>query len=83
MDEKTAMAARSRKQPARPPGRGRVRLREFEYIRHGTVSVTAATPAGDYGRRDSELGHRDERNVPLYAVAPRHRGQDQLHRRRR
>lgn len=28
------------------------------------------TPAGDYGRRDSELGHRDERKVPLYAVAP-------------
>ncbi|WP_419995027.1 plasmid pRiA4b ORF-3 family protein [Streptomyces boninensis] len=28
------------------------------------------TPAGDYGRRDSELGHRDERKVPLSAVAP-------------
>ncbi|MFI0237812.1 plasmid pRiA4b ORF-3 family protein [Streptomyces sp. NPDC016845] len=27
------------------------------------------TPAGDYGRRDSELGHRDERKVPLHAVA--------------
>lgn len=42
VDEKTAMAARSRKHPDRPPGPGRVRLWEFEYIRHGTVSVTAA-----------------------------------------
>jgi Plasmid pRiA4b ORF-3-like protein len=29
-----------------------------------------STPVGDYGQRDSELGHRDERKVPLYAVAP-------------
>ncbi|MEU5157791.1 IS630 family transposase [Glycomyces sp. NPDC021274] len=42
VDEKTAMAARSRKHPDRPPGPGRVRWREFEYVRHGTVSVTAA-----------------------------------------
>ncbi|MFD7297922.1 plasmid pRiA4b ORF-3 family protein [Streptomyces sp. NPDC059897] len=28
------------------------------------------TPAGAYGRRDSELGHRDERKVPLCAAAP-------------
>ncbi|GGV25215.1 hypothetical protein GCM10010277_06070 [Streptomyces longisporoflavus] len=28
------------------------------------------TPVGDYGRRDSGLGHRDERRVPLSAVAP-------------
>ncbi|MFD5121327.1 plasmid pRiA4b ORF-3 family protein [Streptomyces sp. NPDC058385] len=28
------------------------------------------TPTGDCGRRDSELGHRDERKVPLHAVAP-------------
>ncbi|MCX5326907.1 IS630 family transposase [Streptomyces sp. NBC_00120] len=42
VDEKTAMSARSRKYPDRLPGPGRVRLREFEYVRHGTVSVTAA-----------------------------------------
>jgi transposase InsO family protein len=42
VDEKTAMAARSRKQPGRPPCPGRVRRREFEYIRHGIVSVTVA-----------------------------------------
>ncbi|MFD7297921.1 IS630 family transposase [Streptomyces sp. NPDC059897] len=41
VDEKTAMAARSRKFPDRPPGPGRARRREFEYVRHGTVSVTA------------------------------------------
>lgn len=28
------------------------------------------TPAGDYGLRDSELGHRDERKAPLDTVAP-------------
>ncbi|MFE1521508.1 plasmid pRiA4b ORF-3 family protein [[Kitasatospora] papulosa] len=28
------------------------------------------TPLGDYGRRDRELGHRDDRTVPLYGVAP-------------
>ncbi|WP_199923769.1 IS630 family transposase [Streptomyces cellulosae] len=39
VDEKTAMAARSRKQPGRPPGPGRVRRREFEYIRHGIGSI--------------------------------------------
>ncbi|MFE0802188.1 helix-turn-helix domain-containing protein [Streptomyces sp. NPDC058812] len=42
VDEKTAMAARSRKHPDRPPALRRARLREFEYVRHGTVSVTAA-----------------------------------------
>ncbi|MFJ8827655.1 IS630 family transposase [Streptomyces sp. NPDC102467] len=42
VDEKTAMAARSREHPDRPAGPARVRRREFEYVRHGTVSVTAA-----------------------------------------
>jgi Plasmid pRiA4b ORF-3-like protein len=28
------------------------------------------TPAGDFGHSDTELGHRDENTVPLYAVAP-------------
>ncbi|MFE1521507.1 IS630 family transposase [[Kitasatospora] papulosa] len=42
VDEKTAMAAHSRKHHDRLPGLGRVRRREFEYVRHGTVSVTAA-----------------------------------------
>ncbi|MDL5198908.1 IS630 family transposase [Streptomyces sp. ALI-76-A] len=42
VDEKTAIAARSRKQPGQPPGPGRVRRREFEYLRHDTVPVTVA-----------------------------------------
>ncbi|MFF3159425.1 IS630 family transposase, partial [Streptomyces sp. NPDC057910] len=42
MDEKTAMSARSRKHPDRPTAPRRVRRREFEYVRHGTVSITAA-----------------------------------------
>ncbi|WP_206442687.1 IS630 family transposase [Streptomyces boncukensis] len=42
IDEKTAMAARSRKHPEQPAAAGRPRLREFEYVRHGTVSITAA-----------------------------------------
>lgn len=28
------------------------------------------TPAGDYGPRHSEPGHRDERKTPLDTVAP-------------
>lgn len=42
VDEKTGITARSRKhsdQPARP---GRRTRREFEYVRHGTVSIVAA-----------------------------------------
>lgn len=28
------------------------------------------TPAGDFGQPDAELGYKDERKIPLYAVAP-------------
>jgi transposase len=42
VDEKTAVAARSRRHPGRPAGPGRPVLREFEYRRHGTVSIAAA-----------------------------------------
>jgi transposase len=42
IDEKTAIAARSRKHPGRPAARGRPARQEFEYIRHGTVSIVAA-----------------------------------------
>jgi transposase len=41
-DEKTAIAARSRKHPGQPCQPGRVTRREFEYVRHGTVSIIAA-----------------------------------------
>lgn len=42
VDEKTAMAAQSRKHPDQPAAAGRAKRREFEYVRHGTVSITAA-----------------------------------------
>ncbi|MFE3143990.1 IS630 family transposase [Streptomyces scopuliridis] len=42
VDEKTAIAARSRKHPGRPAGPGRPARQEFEYVRHGTVSISAA-----------------------------------------
>ncbi|MGC4852159.1 IS630 family transposase, partial [Micromonospora sp. DT4] len=42
IDEKTAIAARSRKHPDQPARPGRAARREFEYVRHGTVSIVAA-----------------------------------------
>ncbi len=42
VDEKTAMHARSRKRATRPVRAGQAERREFEYVRHGTVSLIAA-----------------------------------------
>jgi len=42
IDEKTAIQAKHRKHPTRPAGRRRPGRREFEYVRHGTVSLIAA-----------------------------------------
>jgi transposase len=42
IDEKTAIGARSRKHPTRPATPGHTARREFEYVRHGTVSIIAA-----------------------------------------
>lgn len=42
IDEKTGIQAIERKHPDRAPRPGRVRRREFEYIRHGTQALTAA-----------------------------------------
>jgi transposase len=42
IDEKTAIAARSRKHPTQPVEPGRPERREFEYRRHGTASLLAA-----------------------------------------
>jgi transposase len=42
IDEKTSMQARSRKHPGAPVAPGRCARQEFEYIRHGTVSIVAA-----------------------------------------
>lgn len=42
IDEKTAIAARSRKHPRRAAAPGRPARQEFEYVRHGTTSIVAA-----------------------------------------
>ncbi|HYS37989.1 MAG TPA: IS630 family transposase [Pseudonocardiaceae bacterium] len=42
VDEKTGITARSRKHPDQPEQPGRRTRREFEYVRHGTVSIIAA-----------------------------------------
>jgi len=42
VDEKTGITARSRKHPDQPGHTGRRTRREFEHIRHGTVSISAA-----------------------------------------
>lgn len=42
VDEKTAIAARSRKHPTRPCAPGLPERREFEYKRHGTACLMAA-----------------------------------------
>ncbi len=42
VDEKTGITARCRKHPDQPARPGRRTRREFEYLRHGTVSIVAA-----------------------------------------
>ena len=42
VDEKTGIQAKSRKHPEIPGRPGRDARREFEYVRHGTVSILAA-----------------------------------------
>lgn len=42
VDEKTGIQAKSRRHPEIPARPGRDARREFEYVRHGTVSVIAA-----------------------------------------
>ena len=42
VDEKTGIQAKSRKHPGIPARPGRDARREFEYVRHGTISLIAA-----------------------------------------
>jgi len=42
VDEKTGIQAKSRKHPEIPARPGRDTRREFEYVRHGTISIIAA-----------------------------------------
>jgi hypothetical protein len=43
VDEKTAIAVRSRTAPGQPPAPGQPARREHEYVRHGTVDLLAAS----------------------------------------
>jgi transposase len=61
VDEKTGIQAKSRKYQTRRAGRGHPERREFEYVRHGTVSLMAALNITDgtvhpkiISRNDSE-----------------------------
>lgn len=47
LDEKTGIQAKSRKHPTRRVRPSRPARREFEYVRHGTVSLIAAMNVGD------------------------------------
>jgi transposase len=47
VDEKTSMQAKSHKYPERAAWKGQAARREFEYIRHGTVSILAAMDVAD------------------------------------
>ncbi|WP_344194109.1 IS630 family transposase, partial [Acrocarpospora corrugata] len=42
IDEKTGIRAKSRRYPEHAVGPGQAARREFEYVRHGTVSILAA-----------------------------------------
>jgi len=58
IDEKTGIQAKSRKHPTTAVGPGRRARREFEYVRHGTVSLMAAMNVVD----GTVLGKIIERN---------------------
>lgn len=49
IDEKTGMQAIERKYPDKPSQPGKVGKREFEYIRHGTLSLLTAFNVGNGG----------------------------------
>ena len=59
IDEKTAIAARSRKHPTIPAAPGRPARREFEYVRHGTASLIAAFDI-DTGQALTEIIARND-----------------------
>jgi transposase len=59
VDEKTGIQAKSRKHRTRRAGRGRPERREFEYVRHGTVSLMAALNVTDGTVRPKIIGRND------------------------
>lgn len=59
VDEKTGIQAKSRKHRTRRAGRGRPERREFEYVRHGTVSLMAALNVADGTVRPRIIGRNN------------------------
>ena len=50
VDKKTGIQAVERRFPDEPPAAGRLRRREFEYIRHGTQALNGASFRSHTGR---------------------------------
>ncbi len=59
VDEKTGIQAKSRKHPRIPARHGRDARREFEYARHGTISIIAAMNVAT-GQVIAERIHRND-----------------------
>jgi len=59
IDEKTGIQAKSRKHPGVPARPGRDARREFEYVRHGTISIVAAMNVAT-GQVITERIHRND-----------------------
>ena len=59
VDEKTGIQAKSRKHRTRRAGHGRPERREFEYVRHGTVSLMAALNVADGTVRPKIIGRNN------------------------
>ena len=78
VDEKTGIQAKSRKHPEIPARPGRDARREFEYVRHGTVSIIAAmnvaTGAGHRRAHHERNNSADVHQLPGHAgpVPPPH-----------
>ena len=68
VDEKTGIQAKSRKHPAIPARPGRDARREFEYVRHGTVSIIAAMNVTT-GEVIAERIHRNNSRTFIWFLA--------------
>lgn len=77
-DEKTGIQALERKHPTRPMMPGKVELREFEYIRHGTQTLIAnlevatgqvITPSIGPTRTEEDFAEHIERTLATEAEA--------------
>ena len=71
VDEKTGIQAKSRRHPAIPGRPGRDARREFEYVRHGTVSIIAAMNVTT-GEVIAERVHRNDSQTFIRFLAMLH-----------